>query len=66
MRALTGVKEQQVVCKQDPNWWIEMIKIAPSLILAVLAVAIVIAYHREVRMWQTLTSLNQSPSGAAR
>jgi CheY-like chemotaxis protein len=35
--------------KQDPIWWIEVIKISPGLVSALLAVAIVVAYRREVR-----------------
>lgn len=34
--------------KQDPLWWIEMLKIAPALIAACLAVGIVIAYHSDL------------------
>ena len=35
--------------KQDPIWWIELIKISPGLVSAGLAVAIVVAYRKEVR-----------------
>lgn len=35
--------------KQDPIWWIEVIKISPGLVSTGLAVAIVIAYRKEVR-----------------
>ncbi len=36
--------------KTDPAWWVELIKVSPGLVTALIGVALLVLYYREIRL----------------